>query len=359
MKILILGVNGFIGNSLVRAILERTSWQVVGMDLSDDKLEHSLGHHRFRFEGGDITTHRAWVDSQVAACDLVLPLVAIATPMDYVRQPLRVFELTFEENLRIVRQCVSLGKRLIFPSTSEVYGMCEDEEFLEDTSPLVLGPIHKQRWIYACSKQLLDRMIWAYGEAGQLEFTLVRPFNWIGPRLDDLQAAREGSSRVVTQFISNLLEGSPIRLVDGGTQRRCFTYIDDGIDCLLRIIANRTGLASGEIFNVGNPANECSMRQLAEKLLGLFRKHPRCSGRRTFSPIIATSADEFYGAGYQDILTRTPSVAKARQLLGWQPQVGLDEALQRTLHAHLETWPSIEPALDREPIPAPSAGQRR
>ena len=118
-------------------------------------------------------------------CDVVLPLVAIATPASYTREPLRVFELDFEANLDIVRKCVRYGKRVLFPSTSEVYGMSSDASFDEENSNLVLGPIHKQRWIYSCSKQLLDRVIYAYGQQQGLHFTLFRPFNWIGPKLDD------------------------------------------------------------------------------------------------------------------------------------------------------------------------------
>ena len=171
------------------------------------------------------------------------------------KEPLRVFGLDFEENLKIVRLCEKYGKRLIFPSTSEVYGMCPDEEFDEDESPLVVGPINKQRWIYSISKQLLDRVIWAYGFQQGLRFTLFRPFNWIGPKLDDLtiEPEKEGSSRVVTQFISNLIHGEPIRLVDGGAQKRCFTYVDDGIDGLMKIIENKNDVCNGQIFNIGNP----------------------------------------------------------------------------------------------------------
>lgn len=144
--------------------------------------------------------------------------MAIATPIEYTRNPLRVFELDFEENLKIVRYCVKYNKRIIFPSTSEVYGMCDDKEFDEDNSRLIVGPINKQRWIYSVSKQLLDRVIWAYGAKEGLKFTLFRPFNWMGPRLDNLNSARIGSSRAITQLILNLVEGSPIKLVDGGEQ---------------------------------------------------------------------------------------------------------------------------------------------
>jgi UDP-4-amino-4-deoxy-L-arabinose formyltransferase/UDP-glucuronic acid dehydrogenase (UDP-4-keto-hexauronic acid decarboxylating) len=344
VKALILGVNGFIGNSLVRAILERTDWRVVGMDLADDKLDHSLGHPRFNFVEGDISINREWIEYQINRCDVVLPLVAIATPIDYVRRPLRVFELTFEENLRIVRLCVRHDKRVIFPSTSEVYGMCGDAAFTEDESSLVMGPVRRQRWIYACSKQLLDRVIWAYGDAGELDFTLIRPFNWIGPRLDDPGAAKEGSSRVVTQFIADLLARQPIRLVDGGHQKRCFTHIDDGIECLLEIMRNEGGRCSGQIFNIGNPANECSMKQLAHRLKTLFRNHPDHCDDAEYSSIERVSSADYYGSGYQDMTARKPDVSKARDLLGWEPRIDLDEALSRTLYAYLLEQSAPPPA---------------
>ena len=247
-----------------------------------------------------------------------------------------MFELDFEENLRIVRQCVKYGTRIIFPSTSEVYGMSPDAEFSEDDSTLVLGPIHKQRWIYSCSKQLLDRVIWAYGQDGKLQFSLIRPFNWIGPKLDDLYAAKEGSSRVVTQFILNLLQREPIKLVDGGYQKRCFTYVEDGIDCLMRIIENQGGVADGQIFNIGNPDNEASVKELAHLLRDLFKAHPDHKNDGVFSEIVETPHEDYYGKGYQDITSRKPSIAKARTLLGWEPVTDLTTSLQITLDSFLE-----------------------
>jgi len=243
MKILVLGVNGFIGNSLAEKILSEREWEVFGLDIRNDKLGNCLGHERFHFVEGDITISKEWVEYHVKKCDVVIPLVAIATPATYLKEPLRVFELDFEENLKIVRFCVKYKSRLIFPSTSEVYGMCSDGKFSEDESHLILGPIRMQRWIYSASKQLLDRVIWAYGTQQGLKFTLIRPFNWIGPKLDELvqDPEKEGSSRVVTQFISNLLSSTPIHIVNGGSQRRCFTYLDDGIACLIKIIENKDG----------------------------------------------------------------------------------------------------------------------
>ncbi len=337
MKVLILGVNGFIGHHLTARLPADTDWKVYGMDLSADRLGDSVRHPRFEFVEGDISINKEWIEYHIKKADVVLPLVAIATPKVYVERPLSVFELDFEENLRIVRQVHRYGKRLVFPSTSEVYGMCTDAEFDEERSPLILGPISKQRWIYSCCKQLLDRVIWAYGRQG-LKFTLFRPFNWIGPRLDSLETAKEGSSRVVTQFIAHLVMGVPIQLVDGGRQRRCFTYVDDGIDGLMRILANPDGRADGGIFNLGNPANDCSVRELATMLRELFTAHVKVRGRKA-PPIEEVDSRSFYGEGYQDIQTRTPSIERATATLGWRPRVPLREALSRTLDAFLDENP--------------------
>lgn len=335
MKVLILGVNGFIGNALTERILSTTSWLVSGLDIASDKIAPFLGHPRFTYLEGDIAINKEWIEYQVKKCDVVLPLVAIATPTAYVKQPLAVFELDFEENLRIIKQAARYNKRVVFPSTSEVYGMCTDAEFDEDRSPLVYGPIHKQRWIYSCSKQLLDRVMWAYGEAEGLKFTLFRPFNWMGPHLDDVDSPKEGSSRVLTQFLHNVLYGQPIKLVDGGTQRRSFTYISDGIDCLMKILENAGGVADGGIFNIGNPANDLSVRELAEKLVAAVAAHPAFGERARETTIVNVSSKEYYGDGYQDILTRVPSIRRAKELLGWEPKVGMDEAIRRTVDFYL------------------------
>ncbi|HDO30008.1 MAG TPA: bifunctional UDP-4-keto-pentose/UDP-xylose synthase, partial [Desulfobacteraceae bacterium] len=223
------------------------------------------------------------------------------------------------------------GKRIIFPSTSEVYGMCDDPEFDEDNSRLVLGPIHKQRWIYSCCKQLLDRVIWAYGATRGLQFTLIRPFNWIGPRLDKLESARIGSSRVITQLILNLVEGTPINLVDGGAQKRCFTDVKDGVECLFRIIENKDNCCDGKIINIGNPDNQASISELAAGLTEKFQQHPL---RDQFPPLAGIRAVEsraFYGSGYQDVQHRLPSIRQARRLLGWQPVVPLEQSVAETL----------------------------
>ncbi len=336
MKILILGVNGFIGHHLTNRILSQTDWTVYGMDLAFDRLDRVLNNPRFNFLEGDIGINREWIEYHIKKCDVIIPLVAIATPKLYVEDPIGVFNLDFEMNLNIVKQCVKYKKRIVFPSTSEVYGDSRDPEFKEDETFLVVGPIQRERWIYSCCKQLLDRVIYAYGTRGHLEFTLFRPFNWIGPRLDSLDTAKEGSSRVVTQFIADLMMKRPISLVDGGRQKRCFTYVDDGVDALMSILENRDDCCKNQVINIGNPWNECSIKDLAHLLKKIFMEHPRHRDDGEFSPVVERTAEEYYGKGYQDIYTRKPSIAKAQGLLGWSPKVGLEDSLKMTLYAFLE-----------------------
>ncbi|MBN3195848.1 bifunctional UDP-4-amino-4-deoxy-L-arabinose formyltransferase/UDP-glucuronic acid oxidase ArnA [Pectobacterium versatile] len=336
-RVLILGVNGFIGNHLTERLLRDDRYEIYGLDISSDAIACFLGDPRFHFVEGDISIHNEWIEYHIKKCDVILPLVAIATPIEYTRNPLRVFELDFEENLKIVRDCVRYNKRIVFPSTSEVYGMCDDKEFDEDTSRLIVGPINKQRWIYSVSKQLLDRVIWAYGAKNGLRFTLFRPFNWMGPRLDTLDAARIGSSRAITQLILNLVEGSPIKLVDGGAQKRCFTDIHDGIEALFRIIENRNGQCDGQIINIGNPHNEASIRELGEMLLTSFNAHPLRDRFPPFAGFIDVESSSYYGKGYQDVAHRTPSIRNAKRLLAWEPTVKMEQTVAETLDYFLRT----------------------
>jgi nucleoside-diphosphate-sugar epimerase len=333
-KVLILGVNGFIGHHLSQEIIRSTDWEIFGMDMQTDRIADLLAQPRFHFFEGDITINREWIEYNVKKCDVVLPLVAIATPATYVREPLRVFELDFEANLPIVRACVRYGKRIIFPSTSAVYGMSRDAEFDPEASELVLGPINKPRWIYSCAKQLMDRVIHAYGMEQGLDYTLFRPFNWIGSGLDSINTAKEGSSRVITQFLGHIVRGEPIQLVDGGAQKRAFTYVDDGIAALLAIIANRNGIATGKIYNIGNPANNWSVRDLALRMVALALEYPEYAASAAQVTIVETTADAYYGTGYQDVRNRVPKITNTCADLDWQPRVGMEDALRRIFDAY-------------------------
>ncbi len=333
-KILILGVNGFIGHHLSKRIIDTTDWEVYGMDMMSDRLADLQGNSRFHFFEGDITINKEWIEYHIKKCDVVLPLVAIATPATYVKEPLKVFELDFEANLPIVRQCVKYDKRILFPSTSEVYGMSRDAEFDPDNSELILGPINKPRWIYSCSKQLMDRVIWAYGMQGVLDFTLFRPFNWIGSGLDSIHTPKEGSSRVITQFLGHIVRGEDIKLVDGGTQKRAFTYVDDGVAALMKIIENKNGVASGQIYNIGNPVNNFSVKELAKMMLDLAMTYPEYRDSAAKVHTVEISSGDYYGKGYQDVQNRVPKIENTCRDLDWKPQVSMEHALKHIFDAY-------------------------
>ncbi|WP_010598321.1 bifunctional UDP-4-keto-pentose/UDP-xylose synthase [Rickettsiella massiliensis] len=336
LRIFILGINGFIGSHLLTQILARQpDWQIVGFDLHDHRIKDKLDDPRLEFKQGDINQSSHWIAQQVQNCDVILPLIAIATPATYVNNPLAIFELDFEANLRIIRLCVEHHKRVVFPSTSEVYGMCTDPVFDEETSPLILGPINKPRWIYSCSKQMLDRVIHAYGLQSRLNYTLFRPFNWIGAQLDDPHNPKPGSSRVISQFMGNILRGESIQLVEGGQQRRSFIDIEDGTSALLKILENKEGCAEQRIFNIGNPQNDCSIEQLARYLLEEIKRYPNYAAIAQNTQFETIAGEQYYGAGYQDVAYRVPSIKNAQRYLGWTPKIDIQTSLQKIVAYHL------------------------
>ena len=182
----------------------------------------------------------------------------------------------------------------------------------------------------------MDRVIHAYGQEQGLDYTLFRPFNWIGAGLDSINTPKEGSSRVITQFLGHIVRGEPIRLVDGGTQKRAFTYIDDGIAALMKIIENPAGVATGRIYNIGNPANNVSVRELAQMMLDLAREYPEYRDSAAAVRLVDTTATDYYGDGYQDVQNRVPKIDNTRRDLDWAPRVPMDEALRRIFDAYRE-----------------------
>lgn len=334
MNVLIIGVNGFIGHHLSLKLLETSDWHIYGMDMRSDKIQDVMEHERFHFFEGDITINKEWIEYHVKKCDVAIPLVAIATPASYVQDPLSVFELDFEANLPIIRACVKYNTRVVFPSTSEVYGMCEDEQFHPYESNLVLGPLNKPRWIYSCSKQLMDRVIAAYGQQQGLQYTLFRPFNWVGSGLDNIHQPKEGSSRVVTQFLGHIVRGENIQLVDGGSQRRSFTDITDGINALAKIVENKDGVANGKIYNIGNPVNDFSIRELATIMLEIAASIPEYAANAAKVELIDTTSSQYYGSGYQDILSRVPFIDNTCAELDWAPRVNFADSLRAIFEAY-------------------------
>jgi UDP-apiose/xylose synthase len=264
--------------------------------------------------------------------------------------PLEVFRLNFIENLKIAEACVRHKKRLIQFSTCEVYGrtaaslpnarLTDPEDpihatFSEDTSEYILGPVSKHRWIYSCAKQLLERVLHAYGLEMGFNYTIIRPFNFIGPKIDFLPSDAEGIPRVFSFFMDALLKGTPMQLVNGGSARRCYTYIDDAVECCWRIVQNPGGVCDRQIVNIGSPDNEISIRQMAETMREIYAAKFRENGA-PLSEIVSVTGEEFYGVGYDDSDRRIPDIAKARTLLGWEPVWPVQDILETTMRYYVE-----------------------
>ncbi|MFQ5823651.1 MAG: bifunctional UDP-4-keto-pentose/UDP-xylose synthase [bacterium] len=351
MKILSLGAAGFIGSHLTKRLLNE-GHTVVGVDIYNDKVKEFINHEHLKFLQKDIRRCDWDLEKLVQDSDLVIDLIAYANPGLYIKLPLEVFRLNFTENLKIAETCVRFNKRLIQFSTCEVYGRTlvtvadgrlhnpEDPAyatFSEDTSEFILGPIEKHRWIYACAKQLLERVLHAYGIEQQFNYTIIRPFNFIGPKIDYLLNETDGIPRVFSFFMDALLNGTQMKLVDGGNQRRCYTYIDDAIECIYRIILNPDGVCDQQIFNIGSPENEVSIRELAESMRAIYAEKFR-DPNVPLPEIVEISAEKFYGEGYEDSDRRIPDISKAHRLLGWEPKWGIREMLEASMYYYVTDY---------------------
>ncbi|KMZ71282.1 Bifunctional polymyxin resistance arnA protein [Zostera marina] len=365
ITICMIGAGGFIGSHLCEKLLFETSHTILAVDVYNDKINHLLDHPESGSGSkhpwsGRIQFHRlnikndSRLEGLIKMSDLTINLAAICTPADYNTRPLDTIYSNFIDALPVVKYCTENKKRLIHFSTCEVYGktigsflpkdhpLRQDPEFYvlkEDESPCIFGSIDKQRWSYACAKQLIERLIYAEGAENGLEFSIVRPYNWIGPRMDFIPGVDgEGVPRVLACFSDNLLRGEPLKLVDGGESQRTFIYIKDAIEAVLLMIENPKR-ANGHIFNVGNPNNEVTVRQLAEMMAKIYGK---VSGEKMLDvPTIDVTAKEFYGEGYDDSDKRIPDMTIINKQLGWNPKTSLWDLLESTLTYQHKTYSQV------------------
>ncbi|KAF8395325.1 hypothetical protein HHK36_019268 [Tetracentron sinense] len=391
MTICMIGAGGFIGSHLCEKLMAETPHKVLAVDVYNDKIKHLLEPNtlpwadRIQFHRINIK-HDSRLEGLIKMADLVLSvlfmqsvaisvmrsmersdliavdcskrtdtinLAAICTPADYNTRPLDTIYSNFIDALPVVKYCSENNKRLIHFSTCEIYGktiasflpkdhpLRQDPDFYvlkEDASPCIFGPIEKQRWSYACAKQLIERLVYAEGAENGLEFTIVRPFNWIGPRMDfipGVDGPSEGVPRVLACFSNNLLRGEPLKLVDGGISQRTFVYIKDAIEAVMLMIEN-PARANGQIFNVGNPNNEVTVKQLAEMMTEVYSK---VSGEPIIEvPTVDVSSKEFYGEGYDDSDKRIPDMTIINKQLGWNPKTSLWDLLESTLTYQHRTY---------------------
>jgi UDP-apiose/xylose synthase len=372
MRVVLLGGGGFIGSHLAEWLLQRGTHEVVATDISHTKVRHLLGLSKFTYFDSDLHNDHVLTEQLVASADVVVNLVAVATPKAYITNPLHVFELDFLDNLRVAQLCAKTNRRLIQFSTCEVYGPTwlsqvppelATPEFIsqsditqsEDSTALIAGPIQETRWIYATSKHLLERVIHALGVHQGLDYSVIRPFNFIGPRFDFLPSEKgDDSPRMFAQFMDALLHGTDMSLVDGGLAQRCYTYIDDAVECIGRVVEDASGVSSRQIFNVGNPSNEASVAEFAELMLQIYRE---CywDGLRELPEMVSVSSQDFFGPGYADCDRRIPDISKARALLGWEPLCNLPDLVTKTMKSFVEDYRARELSGAQHGLPPPQA----
>jgi UDP-apiose/xylose synthase len=338
-RITVLGAGGFIGSHLVPALVARFECEIDAVDIDFGKLEFE--HPRLRLHEARIE-EPGLVQELVAHSQLVISLTALCNPALYSTVPLAVIDGNYTHLVPVVNACAEQRVRLIHFSTSEVYGRRAldgdghpTRTMREADTGLFLGPVERERWTYACAKQLLERVIWANGRHRALSFTIVRLFNVIGPRMDFLPGIDgDGVPRVLAMFMSALLRGEPLKLVDGGHQRRSFMAVQDLIEAVCRIV-ERPDACRNQILNLGNPENDVSIAALAHLLSELFVS--RVAGARpTGTCNVAAAA--LYGEGYDDSTARIPDIDKAKQLLDWRPRQSLAQMLPEIIDSFVQRY---------------------
>lgn len=328
MRALITGGAGFIGSHLAELLLERGDQVAIIDDLSTgamDNVAHLKAHPHFRYHIDSIM-NRPLTAELVDQCDVVFHLAAAVGVQLIVQSPVRTITTNIAGTEVVLQMAAKKRRKVVLTSTSEVYGKRLDVPFRE-ADDLLMGPPHKRRWSYACSKAIDEFLAIAYWEEQQVPVVVVRLFNTVGPR----QTGRYGM--VVPRFVEQALAGEPITIYGDGRQTRCFAYVRD----VVRILAALAELpaAVGEVFNVGND-QEVSMTDLAEQV----RAHTGSSSEVVYVPY-----DVAYGQGFEDMQRRVPDLSKLAQFLGDRPRTDLTSILAAvTAHARGQQ-PAPIPAL--------------
>ncbi|MBI2210093.1 MAG: NAD-dependent epimerase/dehydratase family protein [Deltaproteobacteria bacterium] len=311
MKVLITGGAGFIGSHLADAFLARGD-EVTILDVASDlKVRHHLGDSRFRYVRDSIM-NREIVEGLVSWCDIVYHLAAVVGVEHYVGDPYQVLNVNVNGTQAVLNVAFKAGRKVIFSSSSEVYGRSLSVPFKEE-GDRVLGSTRIDRWCYSTSKAVGEHFCFAFHKLG-LPVVVLRYFNVYGPRLDRIDVGR-----VISIFLGQLMRGMPVTVIGDGRQTRCFTYVEDAVRAT--VAAGVTDEAVGKIINIGTDT-EVSIHSLAELMIDLWGSRSRI----TFVP-----QESVYGHSYEDIPRRVPDLQLMKRILRVTPEVPLEEGLRRTI----------------------------
>jgi UDP-glucose 4-epimerase len=311
VKVLITGGAGFLGSHLAEAWLDRGHEVTVLDPVGDLKIRHLRPHPRFRAIRESVL-NREILEGLVAWSDLVYHLAAVVGVEHYVGDPYQVLTVNINGTQDVLTAAFRHQKKVVFTSTSEVYGRNTAVPFHED-SDRVLGSTRTDRWCYSTSKAAGEHFCFAFARMG-LRVVVLRYFNVYGPRLDQMDRGR-----VVTIFMGQLLRGEPLTVIGDGTQTRTFAYVEDAVRATVQ--AGLRPEAEGLAINIGSE-EEVSILELAERMI-------RISGSP--SRVIRVPQEAVYDQGYEDIPRRVPSVRRMHDILGVRADTPLDDGLKRTI----------------------------
>ena len=315
MHFLITGGAGFIGSHLTESLIGDGHSATVLDDLSTgslDNLTTLLHHPRLRFIEGTIF-NRELVRAQVSICDRAIHLAAAVGVHTILEQPLASLKTNVEGTETVLSACAEFQRPVLLASTSETYGKNDADSLCEDADS-ILGPSSIERWSYATAKKLDEFMGLAYHAAHGLPVTITRFFNIAGPR----QSPRYGM--VLPAFVRAALSNQPIRVFGDGAQSRNFTYIDDCVGAVMRLL--RGSNVAGKIFNIGSD-EEVSMYTLAERV-----KEAADSSSR----IVMVPYEEAYPeGGFEDMRRRVPCICRIEAHTGWRPTTDLESIIRKTI----------------------------
>jgi len=312
MKILVTGGAGFLGSHLCETLLQREH-EVWAIDAKGEaKILHLLNHPGFHFVRETIF-NEAMLEDLVRRAEVIFHLAGVVGVEHYVGDPYAVLNVNINGTQRVLQVAHKYDRKMVFASTSEVYGRNTKVPFKEDDDR-VLGSTRIDRWCYSTSKAAAEHFCFAYSRIG-LPVVILRYFNVYGPRLDKIDVGR-----VLTIFMGQILKNRPLTVIGDGSQTRCFTYVSDAVEAT--IAAGAKPQAAGGIFNIGTDT-EITIKTLAETMLEIAGK-PK-------TMIEYVPQEKIYGTSYEDIPRRVPDASRMRAILGVVPKFGLREGLERTM----------------------------
>jgi UDP-glucose 4-epimerase len=301
-KILVTGAKGFIGDHWCRKLISE-GHKVDALDIK--KNLNPIVSKNYKYYKKSVFSFR-FLENLIKKNDYICHFAGIAEPQEYLKRPIDVIDLTITPSFEIIKLCNKYKKKIIFTSTSEVYGKSEKIPFSE-TDDRILGATQKKRWCYSTAKSMVEHNILAYNDQKKLEYIIFRLFNVYGSGL---------YGRVVDNFIKKAIKNEDILINGNGKQTRCFLYISDCIDAFYKIVFNNK--IKNQIFNIGNN-KETKIIDFAKTIKKILNSD---------SKIKINSNQMKKIGGYEDIYRRVPNINKLKYYIKWKPKVNLNNGLK-------------------------------